>query len=90
LNDGLLDVVVVKRSGKIKMLLSVLWQIRAGKVLTAEVQETKYPVQYFHADHLKIINGGMAPLHIDGDPEATASEFDIRILPSAFSLWVGK
>jgi YegS/Rv2252/BmrU family lipid kinase len=90
LNDGLLDVIVVRKSGKIKMLLSLLWQIRAGKVLSADSRETKNPVQYFHTDHLKIINRGMAPLHIDGDPEVTAGEFDIKVIPSAFKLWMGR
>ena len=87
LHDGLLDVIVVKKMSKTKMIWMVLKQIRSGEVGTHEdVNFHKREVLYFQTDRLIIHNHQLAPLHIDGDPAETSKKFKIEILPKAFRL----
>jgi diacylglycerol kinase (ATP) len=89
LSDGLLDIIVVKKMSKPKILWSVLKQMSVGKI--SNVNEKNFhekDVLYFQTDSLQINNPGMAPLHIDGDHIPTDKEFDIKILPSVFTLLV--
>lgn len=92
LNDGLLDIVVVKRSAKIPMLLSVLRQVIGGSPLRPAEEnalQKKAPnptTLYFRTPRLYIENLDQAPLHIDGDPGVPAPVFDIRIVPKAITL----
>ncbi len=87
LNDGLLDIIVVKKMSKARMLWAVLQQIRAGKVVHSDERNFhKKDVLYFQTDRLIIDNPLLAPLHIDGEPTATNLKFIIKILPAAFSL----
>jgi diacylglycerol kinase (ATP) len=84
LGDGLLDVVVVQKMNKLQVLLSIIYQIRYG-----DVQESVFKKQgilYYQLKDLQIYNIAMAPLHIDGDPYITSEKFEIRVIPSAFSL----
>ena len=87
LYDGLLDVVVVKKMSKARMIWAVLQQIRSGEV--GEQHERNFherEVLYFQTDKLIIHNHQLAPLHIDGDPAETDKKFKIQILPKAFKL----
>jgi lipid kinase, YegS/Rv2252/BmrU family len=87
LHDGLLDVIVVKKMSKARMIWAVLQQIRSGEV--GEQHERNFherEVLYFQTDKLIIHNHQLAPLHIDGDPAETDKEFRIEILPKAFKL----
>lgn len=87
LNDGLLDVVIVKKMNKLKMLWKILKQIRKGEF--EEHDENKShctDVLYFQTPRLIIHNLDNAPLHIDGDPANTASKFSIQVIPKAFKL----
>ena len=87
LHDGLLDIVVVNKMSKLRMLWTVLKQIFYGQVRLYE--DKKYhlnKVHYFHSGKLTIQNPQLAPLHIDGDPVATAERFDIEIIGKAFRL----
>ena len=87
LNDGLLDVIVVKKMSKPRIIWSVFKQMKTGKIITFEEKNfNKKNVLYFQTNALQIINPDMAPLHIDGDHAATAEKFTIEILPSAFNL----
>lgn len=90
LNDGLLDIVVVKKSGKLKMILSLLHQIKSGRVMDAKNNRKENNILYFHSSQLIIHNPNEAPLHIDGDPEKTSRKLKISIIPKALTLWVGK
>lgn len=87
LNDGLVDLIVVKKMGKLNVVWSVLKQVGAG-TLTNQAEEDflKKNVLYLQASTLKIYNPQLAPLHIDGDPAETAKEFQINIIPTAFRL----
>jgi YegS/Rv2252/BmrU family lipid kinase len=87
LHDGLLDIVIVNKMSKMRMLWNVLKQIRKGEVRPYE--DKKYhrtDIGYFQTKKLLIKNPGQAPLHIDGDPAVTAAEFEIEIIENAFRL----
>jgi YegS/Rv2252/BmrU family lipid kinase len=87
LSDGLLDVVVVKKMNKFKLLWEVLKQVRRGQVDEYnELSVQHRNVLYFQTPRLIINNLQGAPLHIDGDPAATARKFSIEVLPQAFKL----
>lgn len=87
LQDGLLDIVVVNKMSKMRMLWNVLKQIRKGEVRPYE--DKKYhstDIGYFQTKKLLVKNPAQAPLHIDGDPASTATEFEIEIIEKAFRL----
>jgi len=87
LNDGLLDIVVVKKMSKLRMLLAVTKQVLAGKINEHDEKTFhKKDVLYFQTDQLIIHNLAPAPLHIDGDPAHTAKKLIIKIIPDAFKL----
>ncbi len=87
LTDGLLDIVVVKKMPKYRFLWSVLKQVFSGKLNNHDENTfNNEEVLYFQTDRLTIINKDTAPLHIDGDPCNTSSEFKIEIIPNAFKL----
>lgn len=87
LNDGLLDLIVVKKTSKPIVLFEIVKQVLSGKIKSInEKGLEKQNVLYFQASQLKIKNLSKAPLHIDGDPTAAAEEFFIEVLPSAYRL----
>lgn len=85
--DGLLDVVILKKTSKSQIILSFLKQITSGKIQTLSKKNiNKSNIIYFQTNQLKIENPGLAPLHIDGDPSETNRYFSIEILPSTYKL----
>ncbi|HMG83754.1 MAG TPA: YegS/Rv2252/BmrU family lipid kinase [Ferruginibacter sp.] len=87
LNDGLLDIVVVKQMSKIKMVGALLKHVFAGEIdYYKNSNFHKKDILYFQTDKLTIINPSKAPLHIDGDPAVTAELLTIEIIPNAFRL----
>lgn len=87
LDDGLLDIVIVKKMSKFRFIWKVFQQLRRGEVdeyneLTVQHRE----VLYFQTPRLMISNLDNAPLHIDGDPANTSRKFSIQIIPQAFKL----
>lgn len=87
LNDGLLDIVIVQKMHKAKLLLAVLKQIRGINNLQEVAKNISgKTILYFQTDALTIKNLDHAPLHIDGDPCKTAAEFNIKILKDCFEL----
>jgi diacylglycerol kinase (ATP) len=87
LSDGLIDIVIVNKMSKLRMLLTVMRQIKVGKVRPYE--DKKYhrtDIGYFQTKKLTIQNPTLAPLHIDGDPVQTAPFFEIEIIEKAFKL----
>ncbi|MBL0055464.1 MAG: diacylglycerol kinase family lipid kinase [Chitinophagaceae bacterium] len=87
LHDGLLDIVVVNKMSKLRMIWVVLKQIRNGQI--RQYEDKKYhrnDIHYFQTRELIILNPRQAPLHIDGDPVDTAERFEISIIPNAFKL----
>ena len=87
LYDGLLDIVIVNKMSKMRMLWNILKQIRKGEVRPYE--DKKYhrtDIGYFQTKKLTIQNPQRAPLHIDGDPATTAGTFEIEIIEKALRL----
>src|SRR5258706_5652292 len=76
LSDGLLDIVIVKKTAKPVLLFNLLKQITAGKLGKIE-NSLKLPVIYFQTKELTIKNCNDAPLHIDGNPSETPGELKI-------------
>lgn len=87
ISDGLLDIVILKKTSKPQIILSFLRQIVSGKIQTLSKKNIdKNNTIYFQTDRLKIENPELAPLHIDGDPLETSQHFSIEIVPSAYKL----
>ncbi|MEO5649433.1 MAG: YegS/Rv2252/BmrU family lipid kinase [Ginsengibacter sp.] len=87
LSDGLLDIVIMKKTSKPNVLLGLIKQVLSGEIKSIKEKDLhKKNVLYFQAGKLKIKNVEAAPLHIDGEPSLTSKEFFIKILPSAYSL----
>jgi diacylglycerol kinase (ATP) len=85
--DGLLDIVILKKTGKPQVVLSFLKQIIFGKLENISSKNSnKKPILYFQTKKIKIENPQLAPLHIDGDPVESCKEFSIEILPAAYRL----
>jgi diacylglycerol kinase family enzyme len=87
ISDGLLDIVILKKTSKPQIVFSFVKQILYGKVSVASSQKhDKKNILYFQTDRIKIENLQSAPFHIDGDPAQTDHHFSIEILPSAYRL----
>jgi diacylglycerol kinase family enzyme len=87
LTDGLLDVVIVSKQTKLRMLMETIKQAGGfNKLYTEKIADAKASVLYFQTDKLFIKNPLLAPLHIDGDPAKTAEEINVKILKSCFRL----
>ncbi len=94
LDDGLLDIVIVRKTGKWRMLLSVIRQVLGGNTVEEmtgsgglrDAWTSKKKILYFQVPGLVIGNPGAAPLHIDGDPKPTAEEFRIDVVREAINL----
>jgi diacylglycerol kinase (ATP) len=87
LHDGLLDIVIVNKMSKMRMVWNILKQIRSGQVRPYE--DKKYhrtDIGYFQTKKLIIQNPQLAPLHIDGEVVETATSFKIEIIEKAFRL----
>ena len=87
LNDGLLDVVVVKEQSKTSLILRVIKQVLGMYRLQNDTDiNEKKRILYVQSDRITIQNPGQAPLHIDGDPAETAAQIQLEIIRDAFSL----
>lgn len=85
--DGLLDIVILKKSNKAKIVISFVQQILSGEVKKVSSKNFhQKDILYFQTNRLKIHNPQQALLHIDGDPAPTSNIFSIEILPSAYKL----
>ena len=83
-DDGLLDIVVVREMAKWQIPLAVFQQIRGGDI--DEDLFRKKGILYFRTGSIEIGNPEMAPLHIDGDPVETDATVRIEVIPKAFKL----
>ena len=87
LNDGLFDIVIVKKMNKLMLPFALLHQI-SGINAMEELKNYRNNknIIYFQASEATIINNGNAPLHIDGEPEPLTGKIKFKILPNAFRL----
>ena len=87
LNDGLLDIVIMKKQNKLRVLLNAFMQVGGyNKLQQADIIDEKASVIYFQTEQIKISNPKKAPMHIDGDPVETIVEINISVLKNCFSL----
>ncbi len=86
LSDGLLDIVIVKKTNKPLLLFNLIRQVLSGKPAKTEKSFSR-PVVYFQAKEITIENKEKAPLHIDGDPVETLSKLHIEVIKSCFRLY---
>ena len=87
LHDGLLDIDIVRKASRLRLLLSATRQVLGGYKMTASpVNAGTKKVLYFQTPGLVITNPAGAPLHIDGDPAPSAGVFRIQIVPKAVRL----
>lgn len=87
LNDGMLDVVVVNRQNKLSMLYCTTRQVCGfNKLQNLGSLNEKELVFYFQSDKFSIENPHNAPMHIDGDPVASAAVVEIELLKNCFRL----
>lgn len=84
--DGLLDVVIVSKMSKLKLLYALGKQITLGEITNTRKKFRTQDILYLQTKKLQIDNLQHAPLHIDGDPASTDAKFDIEIVENAFSL----
>lgn len=84
LSDGLLDVVMVKKSNKFGLFFKLIHQLKRGTVTC--VTNGKKTFHYFQTKKIIISNPEKAPIHIDGEPIKTSTKIEIEILESAFKL----
>lgn len=87
LSDGMLDIVIVNKMNKIRLVYKLLKQLKFGKPISfRNVEDRKAEIIYFQSNHFSIKNPSNAALHIDGEPVNTAREFEIKIIEKAFRL----
>lgn len=85
LADGLLDVVIAKKSVKPLLLFNLVRQLLAGKLNKIE-NSLNNPIIYFQTGKLSITNTNLAPMHIDGDPAETPEKIMIEVMKKCFRL----
>jgi diacylglycerol kinase (ATP) len=87
LNDGLLDIVIVKKMNKFLLPFSLISQVIGINALQKIPHHSSAKnIIYFQTPALTIINNEKAPLHIDGDPKETTEKFSIKIIRKAMRL----
>ncbi len=87
LSDGLLDLVILKKTTKMRILSAFVNHLLFAKKSEPSTQRpSRRKVQYFNSKRVTIKNIGYAPMHIDGDPVEAASEYVIEVLPNAYKL----
>ena len=87
LHDGLLDIVIVTKQNKLSMIFQTLRQVAGVNRLQIDsVIDRDKAVIYFQTEQLNIFNKSMAPLHIDGEPQATFQKLKIKIMKKCFRL----
>jgi diacylglycerol kinase (ATP) len=87
MNDGLLDIVIVQKMSKAKLLAEITKQI-AGKnaLMKLHPQFSNKYILYFQAPSIIIKNNRLAPLHIDGEPRDTHEKIKAEIIKDCFRL----
>lgn len=85
LADGLLDIVIAKKTAKPILLFNLIKQILAGKLKKIE-NSLDQPIIYFQTTKLVIHNRNNAPMHIDGDPVNAFEKIEIEIAKESFRL----
>lgn len=86
LNDQQLDVVVLKKTDKLRILQSFVSHLLFPKKQHPRKSGKEPKIIYVNAQHILIHNKSLAPVHIDGDPVETHESFEIQVVPKAYRL----
>ncbi len=87
LSDGLIDLIVVKKTNRLLSAFYLIKHILLGKIQDkVSMMRSSNKIIYLQSANLKIENPQKAPLHIDGEPVKTAEVIDIKVVPNAFKL----
>lgn len=87
LRDGLLDVVIAVRQGKLSWIWQTLKQISGkNQPVPASNAGGKKGMIYFQTETITVRNLTGAPLHIDGDPAGTFPELRFGVKKGCFRL----
>jgi diacylglycerol kinase family enzyme len=87
LDDGLLDVVLIRKQSKLKLIGTTLLQLMGfNNVQSVDLLDTKASIIYFQTAAITILNHQYAAAHIDGDPMANTAALQIQVVPNAFRL----
>jgi diacylglycerol kinase (ATP) len=87
LSDGLLDIVIVKKMSKLMLPFSMISQVTGiNAPQPARDYTSDKNIIYLQTPSLTIHNQDNAPLHIDGEPHDSSTEFHIRIQKHCFQL----
>lgn len=87
LNDGLLDVVILKETNKLRILTAFVNHLLFARKTRAElINLGKEKISYFNCRRVTIKNKNLAPVHVDGDPLEPAGKYLIEVVPSAYRL----
>ncbi len=88
LNDGLLDIIIVKKQNKLSFVFYTLLQLGGiNKLQNKEINIKKKGIIYFQTEKISINNRSSAPLHIDGEPVETPEKADISVRKKCFWLY---
>ncbi len=86
LHDGLLDVVILRKTSKMQILVSFVNHLLFAKKMKDMGEAGRKRILYFNSRKVIIKNIELAPIHIDGDPAEAKQEYVISIVPAAFRL----
>ncbi len=84
LNDGLLDVVIVKKENKFSLFFKLINQLKAGKL--ANLSDDGRTFHYFQTKKITIYNPEKELIHVDGEPTQAMEIIEIKIIENAFKL----
>jgi YegS/Rv2252/BmrU family lipid kinase len=85
LQDGKLDIVILQKMNKLKLLGNTLRQLISGSP-NNHPQGRHRTVMYLQTSKIHIDNPGKAPFQIDGEPCPAPDHLDIEILPRYYQL----
>ena len=87
LSDGLLDIIIVNKMNKLKLVYALIRQILMGKIASlSEENLNNKDIIYLQSESCNIYNHNLAPMHIDGEPVDTEEHIKIKIVKNAIRL----
>lgn len=84
--DGKLDVVVAASSNKWSLLGDMFRHLLLRRV--AHTPDKRRGVIYFQTSSLRLRNEDLAHCHLDGEVAGSPMDIDLRVIPSAFRMYV--
>lgn len=86
LQDGLLDIIIFKKTIKSFFFTAMVKQLLAGVVTSIEQVQGSTSVVYFQTREISFINHNNALVHIDGEPMLDQHSLNIKVLQHCFNL----